>query len=214
MLVFLKHNKVKVAFLLGILVLYYFCLPRTIFDSPYSIIVESREGELLAAKIASDGQWRFPMQDSVPFKFQQAILYFEDEYFQYHFGFNPIAMGKAVTQNLTTKKKVRGASTLTQQVIRLSRKNTQRTYFEKVIELVLATRLEFRYSKNDILRLYSAHAPFGGNIVGVEMASWRYFGLAPSQLSWSEAATLAVLPNAPALIYPGKNQDRLIDKEE
>lgn len=208
----MKHNKVKVAFLLGILVLYYFCLPRTIFDSPYSIIVESREGELLAAKIASDGQWRFPMQDSVPFKFQQAILYFEDEYFQYHFGFNPIAMGKAVTQNLTTKKKVRGASTLTQQVIRLSRKNTQRTYFEKVIELVLATRLEFRYSKNDILRLYSAHAPFGGNIVGVEMASWRYFGLAPSQLSWSEAATLAVLPNAPALIYPGKNQDRLIDK--
>lgn len=212
MIDFLKRNRIKLSIVGVLLMGYYFSLPRIIFRSPYSSVVESREGELLAAKIAIDGQWRFPMQDSVPFKFRQAIVYFEDEYFQYHFGFNPIAMGKAFVQNVNAKKKVRGASTLTQQVIRLSRKNTKRTYFEKMIELVLATRLEFRHSKKDILRLYAAHAPFGGNIVGVEMASWRYFGLPPSQLSWAEAATLAVLPNAPALIYPGKNQDRLIAK--
>ncbi|MFN3756417.1 MAG: penicillin-binding protein 1C, partial [Flavobacterium sp.] len=75
-----------------------------------------------------------------------------------------------------------------------------------------STRLEFRHSKEEILNLYASHAPFGGNVVGLEMASWRYFGLQPHQLSWAEAATLAVLPNAPSLIYPGKNQERLLEK--
>src|SRR5690606_32575926 len=66
-----------------------------------------------------------------------------------------------------------------------------------------------RHSKDKILELYAGHAPFGGNVVGLEMASWRYFGVQPHQLSWSETATLAVLPNAPSLIYPGKNQEKL-----
>src|SRR5690606_7831747 len=72
--------------------------------------------------------------------------------------------------------------------------------------------LEFRYSKESILELYVAHAPFGGNVVGLEMASWRYFGVKPHQLSWAESVTLAVLPNAPSLIYPGKNQEILRQK--
>ena len=80
------------------------------------------------------------------------------------------------------------------------------------MEVILATRLEFRHSKDKILQLYAAHAPFGSNVVGLEMASWRYFGLQPHQLSWAEAATLAVLPNAPSLIYPGKNQQKLLLK--
>src|SRR5690606_18131504 len=88
----------------------------------------------------------------------------------------------------------------------------KRTYWEKVRELVLATRLELGYSKEDILKLYASHAPFGGNVVGLEAAAWRYFGIQPSQLSWAEAATLAVLPNAPSLIYPGKNQAKLLKK--
>src|SRR5690606_18903873 len=107
---------------------------------------------------------------------------------------------------------IRGGSTLTQQVIRLSRGNKKRTYSEKFIEVILATRLELRYSKEKILALYASHAPFGSNVVGLEMASWRYFGIKPHQLSWAEAATLAILPNAPSLIYPGKNQQQLIDK--
>jgi len=121
-------------------------------------------------------------------------------------------MWNAFRQNSKANRVVRGGSTLTQQVIRLSRKGKNRTYFEKIIEVVLATRLEFRYSKNNILNLYAAHAPFGSNVVGLEMASWRYFGVQSHQLSWSETATLAVLPNAPSLIYPGKNQDKLLQK--
>ncbi len=182
------------------------------FQEPYSTVIESKEGELLGAKIARDGQWRFPAQDSVPDKFKKCIVYFEDEYFYQHPGFNPIAMVNAIKQNRKAGKVVRGGSTLTQQVIRLSRKGKGRTYFEKFIEIIKATRLELGYSKDEILELYAAHAPFGGNVVGLEMASWRYFGVQSNQLSWAESAVLAVLPNAPSLIYPGKNQIKLLSK--
>ncbi|WP_432222865.1 penicillin-binding protein 1C [Flavobacterium sp. TMP13] len=207
-----QRNKIKSLIVFVLLVIYYFSLPSTLFKEPYSTVIESREGELLGAKIAGDGQWRFPAHDSVPDKFKQCIVYFEDEYFYTHPGFNPVAMVNAMQQNSKAGKVVRGGSTLTQQVIRLSRKGKRRSYFEKVIELILATRLELGYSKNNILELYAAHAPFGGNVVGLEMAAWRYFGVQSNQLSWAESATLAVLPNAPSLIYPGKNQIKLVAK--
>ena len=195
-----------------LLVWYYFCLPKQLFDAPYATVIESQEGELLGARIAKDGQWRFPAQDSVPYKFQQCIVHFEDQYFYKHPGFNPASIVNAIQQNYKAGKVVRGGSTLTQQVIRLSRKGKKRSYFEKFVELILATRLEFRESKENILGLYAAHAPYGGNVVGLDMASWRYFGVQSHQLSWAETATLAVLPNAPALIYPGRNQDELRNK--
>lgn len=208
----IKQNKIKSLLAFLLVVIYYFSLPRTLFQEPYSTVIESKEGELLGAKIARDGQWRFPAQDSVPDKFKKCIVYFEDEYFYKHPGFNPVAMVNAIKQNRKAGKVVRGGSTLTQQVIRLSRKGKGRTYFEKLIEVVLAIRLELGYSKDEILELYAAHAPFGGNVVGLEMASWRYFGVKSNQLSWAENATLAVLPNAPSLIYPGKNQIKLLEK--
>ncbi|QDW20021.1 penicillin-binding protein 1C [Flavobacterium sp. KBS0721] len=208
----IKENKIKSAIAFTLLLIYYFSIPRTLFQEPYSTVIESKEGELLGAKIARDGQWRFPAQDSVPDKFKKCIVYFEDEYFYQHPGFNPIAMVNAIKQNRKAGKVVRGGSTLTQQVIRLSRKGKGRTYFEKFIEIIKATRLELGYSKNEILELYAAHAPFGGNVVGLEMASWRYFGVQSNQLSWAESAVLAVLPNAPSLIYPGKNQIKLLNK--
>jgi len=189
------------------------CLPRPIFDEPTSTVVESREGELLGARIAKDGQWRFPSQDSIPARFELALRYFEDEYFYFHPGFNPVAMGKAIFDNISSGKR-RGASTITQQVIRLSRKKKDRTYFEKIIELFQATRLEAGYSKKDILNFYVSHAPFGGNVVGLETASWRYFGTSSFELSWGQCAALAVLPNAPALIYPGKNEILLKEKRD
>ncbi|MEX0997039.1 MAG: penicillin-binding protein 1C [Flavobacteriaceae bacterium] len=210
---FLYRHKIKLS--LGIILFlgWLLCLPKPLFDDPTSTVVESREGNLLGARIAEDGQWRFPKSYSVPFRFAKSIQYFEDEYFYRHPGFNPISMGKALKDNLLNGKR-RGASTLTQQVIRLSRKNKQRTYFEKVIELFQATRLEAGYSKKEILNLYASHAPFGGNVVGLETASWRYFGVPANELSWGQSAALAVLPNAPALIFPGKNEMLLKQKRD
>jgi len=206
------HKKKAIVFLF-LFVLWFFSLPNPLFNDPTSTVVESREGNLLGARIAEDGQWRFPKSDSVPFRFAKSIQYFEDEYFYRHPGFNPISMGKALKDNLLNHKR-RGASTLTQQVIRLSRKNKQRTYFEKGIELFQATRLEAGYSKKEILNLYASHAPFGGNVVGLEAASWRYFGVPANELSWGQSAALAVLPNAPALIFPGKNEILLKQKRD
>ena len=206
-----RHPK-KLLILTLLLIAYYFCLPKQLFHTPHATVVESKSGKLLGALIAEDGQWRFPVVDSVPYKFETCILNFEDAHFYRHPGFNPVSIGKAFIANILAGKTVRGGSTLTQQVIRLSRNHKKRSYWEKVKELVLATRLELGYSKNYILKLYASHAPFGGNVVGLEAAAWRYFGMQPDQLSWAEAATLAVLPNAPSLIYPGKNQTKLLNK--
>jgi penicillin-binding protein 1C len=214
----IKKHKFKLGLLFVGFVLWFFCLPSELFKVPTATVVESREGIMLGARIADDGQWRFPKMDSVPIRFEQSILLFEDEYFNKHPGFNPISIGKALWQNLTTTKR-RGGSTLTQQVIRLSRKNKQRNYVEKLIEIVQATRLEVGYSKKEILNFYASYAPFGGNVVGLETASWRYFGIPSEDLSWGQSAALAVLPNAPSLIFPGKNEvllkrkrDRLLRK--
>ncbi|WP_370408841.1 penicillin-binding protein 1C [Tenacibaculum dicentrarchi] len=205
----LKKYRLKIIITILFISIYYLCLPHKLFLSPTSTVVTAKNNQLLGAVIAKDGQWRFPELDSVPKKFEACILQFEDAHFYQHFGFNPISIGKAFIENIKAKRVIRGGSTLTQQVIRLSRENKHRSYLEKIKELVLATRLEFRLSKKDILKLYASHAPFGGNVVGLEIASWRYFGLKPYQLSWAETATLAVLPNAPSLIYPGKNQQKL-----
>src|SRR5690606_14760723 len=206
-----KRGKIILIIFLVVFIYWLFCLPAELFLSPKSTVVESREGILIGARIADDGQWRFPEMDSVPQKFSQCILYFEDEYFYYHPGFNPVSIVEAFWNNLT-KSGRRGGSTITQQVIRLSRKNQERTYREKLIELFWATRLEMEKSKEEILSLYASHAPFGGNTVGLEAASWRYFGIPPEQLTWGQAAGLAVLPNAPSLVYPGKNESILREK--
>ncbi|WKB82590.1 penicillin-binding protein 1C [Cellulophaga lytica] len=209
---FLRNNPKKSIVVTVLLIAYYFCLPKQLFNVPTATVVESEEGMLLGAQIASDGQWRFPKVDSIPKKFEHCLLQFEDAHFYKHFGFNPVSIAKAVGQNIKAGKTARGGSTITQQVIRLARKGKSRSYAEKFIELIWATRLEFRYSKEEILKMYASNAPYGGNVVGLEVASWRYFGLKSHQLSWAETATLAVLPNAPSLIYPGKNQQRLLVK--
>lgn len=98
------------------------------------------------------------------------------------------------------------------QVIRLSRKEKPRNVFQKLIEAILATRLELSYSKAEILKLYASHAPFGGNVVGLETASWRYFKKSPDKLSLAESCMLAVLPNAPSLIHLAKNRNKLVEK--
>lgn len=188
------------------------CLPEKLFNDPTSTVLLDRNGVLLGAKIAVDGQWRFSPTDSVPKKFETCIIEFEDRTFYGHYGISINGIGRAVVQNFKNKKIVSGGSTLTMQLARIMRKNPPRTIVEKLIEMLQATRLEIRFSKNSILNYYASHAPFGNNVVGLEAASWRYYGRASNSLSWAESATLAVLPNAPGLIYPGKNHQRLLEK--
>ena len=210
----IKKYKKTTGITLVLFIGFIFCLPDPLFDDPYSTVLEDKDGRLLSASIANDGQWRFPVQAEVPTKFESSILLFEDKRFYSHLGVDPMATFRALQQNVKAGGVVSGGSTITMQVIRLSRKNHKRTYFEKIIEMILATRLELSYSKKEILSLYAAHAPFGGNVVGIEAASWRYFGRKLDDLSWAESAMLAVLPNNPSLIHLGKNRNLLKEKRD
>lgn len=209
-----KNYKVLLPLLLMVVFVPYYTfwlLPDSLFSVGYSTVLESRDQQLMGALIADDGQWRFPAPDSVPYRFRQSIIHFEDKNFYHHPGIDFLAFGRAFWQNLRSWQIVSGGSTITMQVVRLSR-NESRTIWEKALEILWATRLEFKYNKDEILNLYAAHAPFGGNVVGLEAASWRYYGRPPHLLSWAESATLAVLPNSPSMIYPGKNELSLRNK--
>ncbi|MBI2966996.1 MAG: penicillin-binding protein 1C [Bacteroidetes bacterium] len=208
-------GKFRFWFLLTILTLvtlFWFGIPENFFNDPFSTVLFDRNGQLLGARIAFDGQWRFPGRNTIPEKFLKCALIFEDRYFYRHPGINPASMLNALYHNIKKGKVVRGGSTITMQVIRLSRKGKSRTVYEKLIEMIMAYRLEISYSKDEIFSLYSAHAPFGGNTVGIDAAAWRYFGRSPDDLTWAESATLAVLPNAPSLINPGRNRELLLLK--
>jgi penicillin-binding protein 1C len=188
--------------------LMYFVVPRPLFNTPYSPVVYASDGELLGARVAADEQWRLQMQEAPPSKYIQSVVTYEDKRFFRHFGVDPFAIARALRQNIRSGGVQSGGSTLTMQCVRLARGNPRRSFYEKCVEACWAVYIEMTYSKAEILRLYAAHAPFGGNVVGLESASWRYFGRDTKLLSWAECASLAVLPNAPALIHPGRNRER------
>jgi len=207
-----KKKTVLFCVIIIMVCIYAFCLPTPLFEKDYCQVLFDKDNLLLGASIAKDGQWRFPLEEDITPKFESCILEFEDRRFYYHPGFDILGIARATVQNIKNQKVVSGASTLSMQVIRLSRPGKDRTVWRKIVEMVKATRLEIKYSKKEILALYCAHAPFGGNVVGLEAASWRYFAKNSNLLSWSEAACLAVLPNSPALIHPGRNRKALLEK--
>jgi penicillin-binding protein 1C len=188
--------------------------PLPVFRTPLSTVVEAVDGSLLGARIAGDGQWRFPPSENVPEKFEKSLLTFEDTWFYYHPGINPVAIFRAFLYNIKAGEIISGGSTITMQVARISRGNRQRSYPEKFIEMLSALKLELFRSKKKILNLYASNAPFGGNTVGLEAAAWRYTGKSSADLTWAEAAALAILPNSPGLVFPGRNQERLKSRRD
>lgn len=208
------RKRTKVVILVMILsgIWFWLSLPATLFNAPTSYILEDKDGNLLNAMIAEDGQWRFPPGKDTPKKFEDCIVTYEDKRFFYHPGIDPAALARALIHNIKNKTGRQGGSTLTMQVVRLWKQNNKRNIWNKATEGILALRLECSYSKKEILNIYAANAPFGGNVVGLEAAAWRYYGRNADNLSWGEMAALAVLPNAPALVHPGKNREILLQK--
>jgi penicillin-binding protein 1C len=188
----------------------------------FGVVAFSDDNKILAANIAADYQWRFESTQNLPKKYQQSLLLFEDQYFYRHPGVNPLAILRAVKNNTLQGRVTSGGSTISMQLARLllqedavldgSAKKRKRGIYNKALEALLAIKLELHYSKDEILILYANHAPFGGNIVGISAASWRYFGRAVEELSWAEAALLAVLPNSPSMMHLGRQRDNLLNK--
>lgn len=188
-------------------------LPSPFFKDDYSTVILDEDGRILKVYLNSDEQWCLPPDKDqvIPDKLKKAVLIYEDRHFYRHPGINPVSLVRAFYRNITSGKIISGASTITMQVARI-RKPKNRNYLNKLREIFLAFKIETHFSKENILRMYLDHAPYGGNIVGYQAAVHRFFGKVPDQLTWSEAAMLAVLPNAPGLITPTANREKLIEK--
>ncbi len=186
--------------------------PGDPFPDDYSRLVLDREGGLLRATLASDNQYRFPPEATpLPDKYKAALLTSEDKRFYLHPGVDPLALANAALTNLRAGGQLRGGSTITMQVERLAHPKA-RTYMNKILECARALKLSLHFPKEEILRLYAAHAPMGGNVVGVQSASYIYYGRPATELTWAEAALLAVLPNSPSMINLERERPALVRK--
>ncbi len=201
--------------LLGIFIIWfsaYLSAPYLVKTVLYSPVLYSKEGRLIAAVLSKDGQWRFPVSDTISEKYITCLSTFEDKRFFYHLGFDPVAFSRALYYNFINQKISSGGSTISMQLARLLLGNPRRSIGNKIKETWYAIGLEFNYNKTEILKLYGSVAPYGGNVVGIQTAAWRYFHCNANQLSWAESALLAVLPNQPSSVHLAKNRKVLLQK--
>lgn len=176
----------------------------------YSPVITAADGSVIHAFLSTDDKWRMQLEpDEVNPVLKKAVLLKEDRYFYYHPGINPIAISRALVNNVRKGKTTSGASTITMQVARLLYPQP-RTLTNKTTELFRALQLEWYYSKDDILQLYLNLVPFGGNIEGVKAASILYFQQSPKELSLAQAVSLAVIPNKPSSLRIGVQNERIV----
>ena len=174
----------------------------------YSQVIYAKDSTMLAAYLTSDDKWRLEtkVNDITP-EMVQAIIHKEDKWFYWHLGFNPISIVRAFVSNVSSGKRISGASTITMQIARLM-KPAKRSYFNKILEIFRAVQLEIYYSKKELLEIYLSNIPMGGNIEGVKAASLLYFNKLPNKLSLSQSVLLTIIPNNPnknRLDIPNKN---------
>ena len=176
-------------------------------DQLFARIVVDDSGRPLRAFADSSGVWRYPVTiENVSSLYIEALINYEDKWFWYHPGVNPLSLLRATWQNLSSGKIVSGGSTLSMQVARLLHPHA-RSLLGKSQQLLRTLQLEWRLSKAEILTLYLNIAPFGGTIEGVQAASFHYLNKSAAQLSHAEAALLTVLPQAPTRLRPDIHPD-------
>ena len=179
--------------------------PLPLPEDDLARVVLAEDGTPLWRFADANGVWRYPVQTrEVSPYYLDALLTYEDRWFYRHPGVNPLALVRASWQNLTGARVVSGGSTLSMQVARLLDPHS-RTFLGKLRQLWRTAQLEWHLSKDEILNLYLNRAPFGGTLQGVAAASWAYLGKSPAQLTYAEAALLAVLPQAPSRLRPDRH---------
>jgi len=178
----------------------------------YSTLVTAADGTVLHAFLNEEDKWRLYTElDEITPLLRQTILQKEDRYFYYHFGINPVSVGRALAKNLATGRRTSGASTITMQVVRLLEPR-KRTYGSKIIEMLRALQLEAHYSKDEILQLYLNLIPYGSNVEGIKSASMLYFGKLPQVLSLAEITTLTIIPNRPSSLRLGRKNSLIVQE--
>ncbi|PLK47585.1 penicillin-binding protein 1C [Uliginosibacterium sp. TH139] len=167
-------------------------------------VVLASDGSSLRSWPGRDGIWRHPVAiEAVSPLYLEALLGYEDRWFHYHPGVNPVALLRAALQWARHGRIISGGSTLSMQVARII-EPPSRNLGGKLRQILRALQLELHFSKREILGLYLNRAPMGGIVEGVEMASRMYLGKPSSHLSAAEAALLVVLPQAPSRLRPDR----------
>ena len=176
----------------------------------YSQLILSDDHKLLNASLSSDQQWRMKAEiKEVNPLLIKTIIYKEDRWFRIHPGVNPVAIARALWQNISSHKRISGASTITMQVIRMLEPR-ERTFLNKLIECFRALQLELHHPKNEIIELYINLLPYGGNIQGIKAASFLYLDQEPQALSLAQIVTLAIIPNDPNHLRLGNGNERIV----
>ncbi len=195
-----KHP--RLAALAGLLALVWLALrasplPDRGLLTDYSTYFTAADGSLLRLELSPSGKLRLkmPLSDFSP-ELVRGFLAYEDRWFFWHPGINPVAVLRAAWLDLRHRRVLSGASTITLQVARMMDPQP-RTLWAKLVEALRALQLEARFSKRQILDLYLNSVPMGGNVEGVGAASYLYFGKPPGALSLGEAALLIGLPRSP-----------------
>ena len=173
----------------------------------YSKVVLDRKGEILSVFLNNEEEFHIKYDGEVPETLKTAVINYEDKKFYSHSGVDYPRILKSFFNNMTGRKKM-GASTISMQVVKLLEPK-KRTYFNKLVEVVKAYKLESEFSKEEILKIYLNNVPYGSNIIGYSGAIKMYFNKEVKDLSYAEAALLAVLPNSPGILNLKKNNDKL-----
>ena len=181
-------------------------LPSLISET--SIEIRDRHGELLRVYTVADGRWRLDVSlDQVDRTYLDMLIAYEDKRFYRHAGVDIRALMRALGQAMVNGRFISGASTLSMQVARLLEESGTGQWQGKLRQMRVALALERRLTKDQILSLYLAHAPYGGNLEGVRAASLAWFGKEPKRLTHAEAALLVALPQSPETRRPDRDTD-------
>ncbi len=175
-----------------------------------SVTVSDRNGRLLRAFTTEEGRWRLPLSLSdVDPRFIALLKTYEDRRFDSHGGVDLRAALRAAWQMIRSRRVISGGSTLSMQAARLIEPRGERSAGVKLRQALRAIDLERRFSKREILEIYLALAPYGGNLEGLRAATWSYFGKEPRRLSLAERALLVALPQSPETRRPDRHADNL-----
>lgn len=196
----------------SIIISLFYLLPS--LESSYSFATYDRNEKLLCASLSSKEAYHLPQSKDINQFYKISSIIYEDKSFYLHLGIDFSSVLRAVYLNLKNKHIKSGASTITMQLARLLCGGKRRSYLQKLKESFYAILLEAKYTKDEIFLLYASNAPFGGNVIGVEAAAFRYFSSSEKELSLSSSAVLAVLPNQPSLVTFSKKREKLKEKRD
>ncbi|MCF6276995.1 MAG: PBP1A family penicillin-binding protein [Candidatus Magasanikbacteria bacterium] len=160
--------------------------------------IYDRTGEHLLYEIFADKKRTIVELEDIPQDLINGAIATEDTKFYEHYGVRPLSILRAVVMGVFTERRIAGTSTLTQQLVKNAILTNERTYTRKLKEIILSLRLEQKYSKDQILKIYFNEIPYGSTNYGVESASQAYFGKHVTDLTLAESATLAGIPKAPS----------------